>query len=142
MSCAAASHSLQGVLMSAIFIFTTYVSVPVPACSPQCGLGNASDSILAEVKKTFLTSSSVKSDGGAPVFVSSGRRYSRVAAMRTRAADSKQHTVLFLLTGETEAEPSAVSVCRSQLLVNLQPGVKHVKQQQDEFLLSAYHLSL
>ncbi|XP_070823523.1 semaphorin-4A-like [Chaetodon trifascialis] len=64
----------------------------------KCGLDNASDSELAEVKKSFLTSSSVKPDGVGPIVVSSGQRYSRVAAMRTQAANGKQYTVLFLLT--------------------------------------------
>ena len=68
-------------------------------CS-QCGLSNASDSVLAEVKRSFLTSDSVKPDGGGPIVVSSGEQYIRVAAMVTEAADGKQYTVLFLLTGE------------------------------------------
>ncbi|XP_073342175.1 semaphorin-4A-like [Pagrus major] len=64
----------------------------------KCGLGNATDSVLAEVKRSFLTSDSVKPDSGGPIVVSSGKRYSRVAAMTTEAANSKQYTVLFLLT--------------------------------------------
>ncbi|KAI3360806.1 hypothetical protein L3Q82_012879, partial [Scortum barcoo] len=64
----------------------------------KCGLGNASDSALAEVKKSFLTSGSVKPAGGRPIVVASGQQYNRVAAMRTQAANGKQYTVLFLLT--------------------------------------------
>ncbi|XP_045898438.1 semaphorin-4A-like [Micropterus dolomieu] len=66
--------------------------------SLRCGLDNASDSELAEVKRSFLTSNSVKPVGVGPLAVSSGQQYSRVAAMRTQAADGKQYTVLFLLT--------------------------------------------
>ncbi|XP_037308933.2 semaphorin-4B-like isoform X1 [Pungitius pungitius] len=61
----------------------------------QCGLNNASDLELSEVKTSFLTSSSVRGDA---IAASSERRYSRVAAMRTQAADGKAYTVLFLLT--------------------------------------------
>ncbi|XP_044062751.1 semaphorin-4B-like [Siniperca chuatsi] len=64
----------------------------------KCGLDNASDSDLAEVKRSFLTSDSVKPVGVGPVLVSSAQQYSRVAAMRTQAANGKQYTVLFLLT--------------------------------------------
>ncbi|KAM3613459.1 uncharacterized protein V6R79_000008 [Siganus canaliculatus] len=64
----------------------------------QCGLETSSDSELAEVKRSFLTSDSVMPEGEAPIFMSSGQRYSRVAAMRTKAASGKQYTVLFLLT--------------------------------------------
>ena len=68
---------------------------------PQCGQDRDSDSILAEVKKSFLTSDSVKPAGDAPIFVSSEQSYSRVAAMTTKAANGKDYTILFLLTGET-----------------------------------------
>ncbi|CAN9514459.1 unnamed protein product [Ophioblennius macclurei] len=65
----------------------------------QCNLASSSDSTLEEVKKNFLTGGAgVKPVGGAPLLVSMERRYSRVAAMRTRSADGGQHTVLFLLT--------------------------------------------
>jgi len=64
----------------------------------QCGLDSASDLDLAQVKKSFLTSGSITGD---PIVVSGGHQYSRVAAMRTRAASGDQYTVLFLLTGET-----------------------------------------
>ncbi|KAM3873550.1 semaphorin-4A-like [Diretmus argenteus] len=64
----------------------------------QCGLGNASDADLEEVKKSFLTNEGVKPVGGVPVVVSTDQRYSRVAAMRTQAASGKEYTILFLLT--------------------------------------------
>lgn len=73
------------------------VSLHVPS---QCGLDTATDSQLDEVKRTFLTSGSVKPVGGGPIVVSSGQRYSHVTAMRTQAANGRQYTVLFLLTGE------------------------------------------
>ncbi|XP_035529007.1 semaphorin-4A [Morone saxatilis] len=64
----------------------------------KCGLENASDSELQEVKKSFLTSDSVKPVGASQIVVSSEQQYSRVAAMRTQAADGKQYTILFLLS--------------------------------------------
>uniref|UniRef100_UPI0037E9A351 semaphorin-4A-like n=1 Tax=Semicossyphus pulcher TaxID=241346 RepID=UPI0037E9A351 len=64
----------------------------------KCGMENASDSALEEVKKAFLTSKSVTPVGNAPIVVSSGQQYSRVVVMRTQAANGKQYTVLFLLT--------------------------------------------
>ncbi|CAK6983515.1 semaphorin-4B-like [Scomber scombrus] len=64
----------------------------------KCGQDRDSDSILAEVKKTFLTSDSVKPAGDAPIFVSSEQSYSRVAAMTTKAANGKEYTILFLLS--------------------------------------------
>lgn len=64
----------------------------------QCGLSGVSDLELQEVKKTFLTGQNVEAVG--PVLVSSEQKYSRVAAMRTLAADGRQYHVLFLLTGK------------------------------------------
>ncbi|XP_078143449.1 semaphorin-4A [Centroberyx gerrardi] len=64
----------------------------------KCGLENATDAVLVEVKKSFLTSDSVKPVGGVPVVISTGHRYSRVVAMTTQAANGKEYTVLFLLT--------------------------------------------
>uniref|UniRef100_A0A3Q1EL51 Semaphorin-4A-like n=1 Tax=Acanthochromis polyacanthus TaxID=80966 RepID=A0A3Q1EL51_9TELE len=64
----------------------------------KCGLDNSSDFELTEVKKSFLTSSSVKPVDDGPIVVSSEQQYKRVAVMRTQAADGKQYTVLFLLT--------------------------------------------
>lgn len=62
-----------------------------------CGLDKATE-VLPEVKKSFLTSSSVQPVGDRPVVVSLEQRYSRVTAMRTQAADGKDYTILFLLT--------------------------------------------
>ncbi|XP_071324867.1 semaphorin-4A-like isoform X2 [Trachinotus anak] len=64
----------------------------------KCGLDGATDSQLAEVKRSFLTGSGVKPVTDGPLVVSSGQQYSRVAAMRTKAANGKQYTVLYLLT--------------------------------------------
>ncbi|KAF7644700.1 hypothetical protein LDENG_00217200, partial [Lucifuga dentata] len=64
----------------------------------QCGLEYAPDSVLMEVKKSFLASSIVKPLGNAPVVVSTDEKYSRVAAMKTLAANGKEYTLLFLLT--------------------------------------------
>ncbi|XP_067456307.1 semaphorin-4A-like [Thunnus thynnus] len=64
----------------------------------QCGLDKDSDSSLAEVKRSFLTSNSVKPFGDGPIVVNSEQSYSRVAAMRTQAANGKEYTILFLLT--------------------------------------------
>ncbi|XP_026227332.1 semaphorin-4B-like isoform X2 [Anabas testudineus] len=64
----------------------------------KCGLNNATDAELNQVKKSFLTSSSVNPVANGPVVVSSEQTYSRVAAMRTEAADGKDYTVLFLLS--------------------------------------------
>ncbi|XP_056142247.1 semaphorin-4A [Lampris incognitus] len=62
-----------------------------------CGLGNATDAFLGDVKKTFLTSSSVRPVGDTPLLVS-GEIYTRMVAVRTSAANGKEYTVLFLLT--------------------------------------------
>ncbi|XP_075994521.1 semaphorin-4B-like isoform X2 [Genypterus blacodes] len=64
----------------------------------QCGLEEFADPDLAQVKKSFLTSSAVQPVGNVPVLVSMGQSYSRVAAMTTQAVSGKQYTVLFLLT--------------------------------------------
>ncbi|KAM6910503.1 semaphorin-4B-like [Xenentodon cancila] len=64
----------------------------------KCGLGTSSDNILMQVKSTFLTVGSVKPDQERPVAVFSEHQYSRVAVMRTQAANGKQYMVLFLLT--------------------------------------------
>nr|XP_020474506.1 semaphorin-4A-like [Monopterus albus] len=63
-----------------------------------CGLENATDSELAEVKKSFLTSNGVKPVENSPIVVSSGKQYSRIAVMRTKAANGTAYTILFLLT--------------------------------------------
>ncbi|XP_037532432.1 semaphorin-4B-like [Nematolebias whitei] len=61
----------------------------------QCGLSDSSDPELEEVKKTFLTSQSVDPK---QVLVSSDQKYTRLAAMRTLAADGRLYHILFLLT--------------------------------------------
>lgn len=63
-------------------------------------MGGASDTELEEVKRSFLTSDSVRPDLGVPVLVSLEHQYSKLAAMSSTAADGKQYQVLFLLTGE------------------------------------------
>ncbi|XP_072249600.1 semaphorin-4A-like [Leuresthes tenuis] len=64
----------------------------------KCGLGNEPDSVLMDVKTRFLTSKSVTPVSGEPVVVASEQQYSRVAVMRTQAANGRQYMVLFLLT--------------------------------------------
>lgn len=59
------------------------------------------------MKKSFLTSDSVKPVGHGPIVVSSEQSYSRVAAMRTQAANGKEYIILFLLTGESHTLNSA-----------------------------------
>ncbi|KAM4580033.1 semaphorin-4B-like [Odontesthes bonariensis] len=64
----------------------------------KCGLNSYSDSVLMDVKKSFLTSRSVTPLRDEPVVVTSEQQYSRVAVMRTLAANGRQYTLLFLLT--------------------------------------------
>ncbi|XP_067094540.1 semaphorin-4A-like [Osmerus mordax] len=64
----------------------------------RCGLRNASDSILTMARLSFLASDAVTPVGGAPVLVSPDQHYSRVAVLRTQAANGKDYTVLFLLS--------------------------------------------
>ncbi|XP_063342218.1 semaphorin-4B-like [Pelmatolapia mariae] len=63
-----------------------------------CGLGNSTDAVLGEVKKSFLTKNAVTPVGKGPVVVSLEQQYSRVAVMRARAANDTQYTILFLIT--------------------------------------------
>lgn len=74
---------------------------PPSMFSWQCGLGNSTDAVLGEVKKSFLTKNAVTPVGNGPVLVSLEQQYSRVAVMRARAANNTQYTILFLITGET-----------------------------------------
>lgn len=74
---------------------------PPSVFSSQCGLGNSTDAVLGEVKKSFLTTNPVTPVSKGPLVVSSEQQYSRVAVMRARAANDEQHTLLFLITGET-----------------------------------------
>nr|XP_057909888.1 semaphorin-4B-like isoform X2 [Doryrhamphus excisus] len=64
----------------------------------QCGLDAAPDTKLEEVKRSFLTRSSVTPVQNGPLLLSSRWRYSRVAAMTVMGADSRRSDVLFLLT--------------------------------------------
>ncbi|XP_059909342.1 semaphorin-4A-like [Gadus macrocephalus] len=64
----------------------------------QCGLWNASDVVLEEVKKSFLSHGSVQA---APLLTSTGPHaaaYSRLVATTTLSANQKEYTVLLLLT--------------------------------------------
>lgn len=51
------------------------------------------------VKESFLASGSVRPIGNAPVLNSPDQRYSRIAALRTKAANGQDYTILFLLSG-------------------------------------------
>ncbi|XP_064201452.1 semaphorin-4A-like [Anguilla rostrata] len=64
----------------------------------ECGLHTASDSALRFVKENFLADENVSPAGGRPALVSPDQRYSRIAAQRTRGANGRDYTVLFLLT--------------------------------------------
>uniref|UniRef100_A0A8C7GG61 Semaphorin-4A n=1 Tax=Oncorhynchus kisutch TaxID=8019 RepID=A0A8C7GG61_ONCKI len=64
----------------------------------KCGLANASDTTLMAVKESFLASGSVHPIGSAPVLNSPDQRYSRIAALRTKAANGQDYTILFLLS--------------------------------------------
>nr|XP_046159221.1 semaphorin-4A-like [Oncorhynchus gorbuscha] len=64
----------------------------------KCGLANASDTTLMAVKESFLASGSVRPIGSAPVLNSPDQRYSRIAALRTKAANGQDYTILFLLS--------------------------------------------
>ncbi|XP_024241432.2 semaphorin-4D isoform X2 [Oncorhynchus tshawytscha] len=64
----------------------------------KCGLANASDTTLMAVKESFLASGSVRPIGNAPVLNSPDQRYSRIAALRTKAANGQDYTILFLLS--------------------------------------------
>ncbi|XP_054476879.1 semaphorin-4B-like [Anoplopoma fimbria] len=88
----------------------------------QCGLDSASDSELAQVKKSFLTSNRVR---GNPIIVSSGQQYSHVTAMRTQAANGKQYTVLFLLTGSGFLHKVALLDRGAQVIEEIQVFTQH-----------------
>lgn len=51
------------------------------------------------VKDNFLASGSVRPAGRRLLMASAEHTYSRLSAQRVQAADGRQHTVLFLLTG-------------------------------------------
>ena len=67
--------------------------------SSQCGLHNASDNTLRFVKENFLADDSVHPVGRSLTMVSPDQRYSHVVTQRVQAANGKDYTVLFLLTG-------------------------------------------
>uniref|UniRef100_A0A672G3G1 Sema domain-containing protein n=1 Tax=Salarias fasciatus TaxID=181472 RepID=A0A672G3G1_SALFA len=90
-----------------------------------CGLAGSSDTDLAEVKRSFLTGGSgVKPVGLAPLVVSSEQRYIRVAAMRTRDVDGRQHTVLFLLTESGFLHKVALSDSGPRIIEEIQVVTK------------------
>ncbi|KAL0984886.1 hypothetical protein UPYG_G00149960 [Umbra pygmaea] len=64
----------------------------------KCGLSNATDSTLMAVKESFLASGRVGPEGGVPVLISPDQHYSRVAVLRTQAANGQNYSVLFLLS--------------------------------------------
>lgn len=66
----------------------------------RCGLEGEKDTVLNELKKTFLSRTAGQPGRGAPPIVSLEHRYSQVVATRTPVVNGKQYTVLFLLTGE------------------------------------------
>lgn len=68
-----------------------------PFC--KCGLHNASDNALRFIKENFLADDSVRPIDRHLTMVSTGYKYSHLTAQRVQAANNKNYTVLFLLTG-------------------------------------------
>nr|XP_019960872.1 PREDICTED: semaphorin-4B-like isoform X2 [Paralichthys olivaceus] len=64
----------------------------------ECGLHNASDNALRFVKENFLTDDSVRPVGRSLTMVSAEHKYSHLTVQRVQAANSRDYTVLFLLT--------------------------------------------
>ncbi|XP_026205696.1 semaphorin-4A isoform X2 [Anabas testudineus] len=64
----------------------------------ECGLHNASDNALRFVKENFLADDSVRPFGRSPTMVSAEHNYSHLRVQRVQAANSRDYTVLFLLT--------------------------------------------
>ncbi|XP_030644317.1 semaphorin-4A [Chanos chanos] len=64
----------------------------------ECGLHNASDNTLRFVKENFLADASVQPTKRRITLASADQDYSNIAAQRVRAANGKEHTVLYLLT--------------------------------------------
>ncbi|XP_034457052.1 semaphorin-4A [Hippoglossus hippoglossus] len=64
----------------------------------ECGLHNASDNALRFVKENFLTDDSVRPVGRSLTMVSAEYKYSHLTVQRIQAANSRDYTVLFLLT--------------------------------------------
>ncbi|KAL7887516.1 hypothetical protein AOLI_G00052370 [Acnodon oligacanthus] len=64
----------------------------------KCGIHNDTDSTLNLVKKTFLTATSVKSEGNKQLLITNELQYSRITAQTVQAASGHNYTVLYLLT--------------------------------------------
>ncbi|XP_035489360.2 semaphorin-4A isoform X1 [Scophthalmus maximus] len=64
----------------------------------ECGLHNASDNALRFVKENFLADDSVRPVGRSLTMVSAEHQYSHLTVQRVQAANSRDYTVLFLLT--------------------------------------------
>ncbi|XP_040044846.2 semaphorin-4A [Gasterosteus aculeatus] len=64
----------------------------------ECGLHNASDNALRFVKENFLADESVRPVGRRLTMLSSEHDYSHLTVQRVQAANSRDYTVLFLLT--------------------------------------------
>ncbi|XP_037329287.2 semaphorin-4A isoform X1 [Pungitius pungitius] len=64
----------------------------------ECGLHNASDNALRFVKENFLADESVRPVGRRLTLLSSEHDYSHLTVQRVQAANSRDYTVLFLLT--------------------------------------------
>uniref|UniRef100_A0A3B4BS05 Sema domain-containing protein n=1 Tax=Pygocentrus nattereri TaxID=42514 RepID=A0A3B4BS05_PYGNA len=64
----------------------------------KCGIHNDTDSTLNLVKKTFLTATSVKSEGNKQLLITNEVLYSRITAQTVQAASGHIYTVLYLLT--------------------------------------------
>ncbi|KAL6488497.1 hypothetical protein MHYP_G00022380 [Metynnis hypsauchen] len=64
----------------------------------KCGIHNDTDNTLNFVKKTFLTATSVKSEGNKLLLITNELLYSRITAQTVQAASGHKYTVLYLLT--------------------------------------------
>ncbi len=65
----------------------------------KCGLHNASDNALRFVKENFLADDSVRPVGRSLTMGSAEHNYSHLTVQRVQAANNRDYTVLFLLTG-------------------------------------------
>lgn len=66
----------------------------------QCGLHNASDNALRFVKENFLADDSVRPVARSLTMVSAEHSYSHLTVQRVQAANNRDYTILFLLTGK------------------------------------------
>ncbi|XP_036439339.1 semaphorin-4A [Colossoma macropomum] len=64
----------------------------------KCGIHNDNDITLNLVKKTFLTATTVKSEGNKQLLITNEQLYSRITAQTVQAASGHNYTVLYLLT--------------------------------------------